>query len=245
MHWRSWIKRSAEKRLKTLGDIQSEFSEQLQPEKDKQALEIEKAEAELNVLLERAGIGLFRTDDSVADASHQIADLRERISLIMGPPNDEDYYRLQRQVRERVFGVPDVQLRKDIMAAVNRLRHAWWSRAWTFSILGDSFIARLSHERCEVPQPSASFASCVALLVILYWFGGSSFSMISIGIVLLLASFLIVQHITALQRHDVTIQEGIAYVKRNTAEFKRDEKRLLHLPSIFSSREIVTGEPDA
>ena len=97
--------------MKSLQDIRDEFLDQQRQEHAEALAKVREARAELDALLQRAGIKdgpdyMFGDD---ADSSR-----------------DEDYYR--RRVRELVFKVPDQELRRQIMAKLSSYRYELWDR---------------------------------------------------------------------------------------------------------------------
>jgi hypothetical protein len=216
-----------EARMKSLQDIQDEFLDQQGQEP---LAKVREARAELNALLQRAGIK-DGPDDMFGDDADRW--------------RDEDYYR--RRVRELVFKVPDRELRRQIMAKLSSYRYELWDRWKMRRLFDERFADRLRAQRCNPPRPLEAplLAGPLALVGVAYWFGGALDALV-IGLAVALPALVlfVVNHISNLHRHDVIVQEAIKFVERNAALSLREAHRRQHLPEIFSRREERTGEPD-
>ena len=210
--------------MKSLQDIRDEFLDQQRQEDAKPLAKVRDARAELDVLLQRAGI-----KDGPDDMSGDDAD-RWR---------DEDYYR--RRVRELVFEVPDREPRRQIMAKLRSYRSELWDRWEMRSLFDERFADRLRAQRCNPPR----LLEAPLFVGVAYWFGGALHAIvIGVGVALPALVLFVVNHITNLHRHDVTMQEAIEFVEQAAAISKRAAHHWLHLSEIFSRREERTGAPD-
>lgn len=210
--------------MKSLQEIRDEYLDQMNQEKATLDAKVDEARHELNVLFEKAGI---------SDRPDILADDSDKWS-------DDDYYR--RKVRDRVFSVPDIELRKQIMRQFGEYRYQLYGLWLTISLFDDRFADRLRHERCSPPQPSRRPVAAYFVIVgLAYWLGGALDALVlgAPG-----AVFLALEYIIELYRHEVIFQEAIKYVERQAAVSKGEATRRLHLPELFSRREIRTGEAD-
>jgi hypothetical protein len=216
--------------MKSLQDIQDEFLDQQRQEDGEPLAKVREARAELDALLQRAGIK-DGPDDMFGDDADRW--------------RDENYYR--RRVREQVFKVPDRELRRQIMAKLSSYRYELWDRWEMRRLFDDRFADRLRAQRCDPPRLSSVYQiwGPLAMMGLAYWFRGALDALVvGVGILIPDLVFLAVYLTTNLHRHDVIMQEAIKFVERNAAVSKEEAHRRLHLPEIFSRREERTGEPD-
>jgi len=213
--------------LKSLANIQSEFLEQRAKKDSELLVEVREAAAEKDALLQRAGI-----TDRLPDAlKHE----------------DEATYR--RRIREMVFKESDPELRRQIMSKIDTYRYKLYDRWEMRSLFEEKFANSLRTERCRLPRllPAApSIAVPLVSLGIVYWFSGALDALVvGIGLLLPALVFFATSFIADLHLHDVTMQEAIKFVDESANRSKHEATRLLHLPEIFSSREMSTGQADA
>jgi len=216
--------------MKSLQDIRDEFLDQQRQEDAEPLVKVREARAELDALLQRAGIR-DGPDDMFGDDADRW--------------RDEDYYR--RRVRELVFKLPDRELRRQIMAKLSSYRSELWDRWEMRRLLDERFADRLRAQRCNPPRvlEAPLFAGPAAIVGVAYWFGSALDVLVSgVAVALPALVLFVVKHMTNLHRHDVTMQEAIKFVEQAAAISKQEAQRWLHLPEIFSRREERTGEPD-
>jgi hypothetical protein len=112
----------------------------------------------------------------------------------------------------------------------------------------EQFVERLRAERCRRPRVPAMLTISIPLGVLwaAYWSRGALDALV-VGVGFLLPAVVLysVYYLGELHRHDVTMQEAIKFVEHCAALSKREATRRLHLPEIFSRREMRTGEADA
>jgi hypothetical protein len=220
--------------MKSLQDIYDEWLGQRSKEETRLNAKLREASAEKDTILQRAGIRDRPEDLYGDDADRWI---------------DEDYYRCR--VREMVFKVPDVELRKQVMLTLSGYRYELYDQWRVLNLFDENFTSRLRHERCRPPRLSYTLfgtpliAIPLAFIGVAAWFDGTLVALL-VAVCVLLPSlvFLAVSHYTDLHQYDVIMQQAIQTAERNAAASKAEATRRLHLPKLFSRREQRTGEAD-
>jgi hypothetical protein len=219
--------------MRTFEEIWSEFRDQRDQESSKLSVKMDDARETQNALLRRAGIDLS-----------QSVDLDD-----IGKMFDRSDYR--RRVRKAVSEVPDRELRCDLMRAFDSYQYEQYQRYESLSLFQEEFVDKLRRERCRPPSAGrlSSWTSWtimyVALLGVCWWVFGALealvIGMITLPLVVLLPTIFIIQFITELYRHEVTLQEVTKLVDHHAATTRKEAARRRDLPDFFSSREIRTG----
>src|SRR5262245_59568785 len=132
--------------MKSLQDVQDEFFDQHRQEDAKLITKVREARSELDALLARPGIK-DGPDDMFGDDADRW--------------RDEDYYRSR--VRELVFKVPDIELRRQIMSKFSAYRFEMGDRWEMLRLFDEQFAERLRAQRCNPPQLSGLYQIWVPL----------------------------------------------------------------------------------
>lgn len=212
--------------MKSLKEIQDEFRDNRRHQDAEGRTKMHKAREELDALLQRAGI----------------KDSRENILS-----DDAETWCEDRQLRELVFKLPDVHLRKQIMRQISSYRYELYGRWEMLSLFDNKFAGELRDKRCEPPDlsrsPLAFLSVPLAVMCLAYWRSSSVDALVvGFGVVLPAIVFFALHHVGELRRYDVIMQEAIKFVEQQEAVSKGEATRRLHLTPLFSRLEESTGE---
>lgn len=217
--------------MKSFEEIRAEFwQKRLREEIEARAKTVE-ARGALDALLQRAGIK-DRPENPLSEGADKWS---------------EDYYRPR--IREMVFELPDVELRRQIIIQISIYRFELYDYWQKLNTLENRLAADLREKRCELPllsSPVAFLGLPPAVMCLAYWRGSAIDALVAgFGVVLPAIAFVALHLIRDLHRYDVIMQEAITFAERFEAASKAEASRRLHLlVEIFSRHEGSTGEPD-